>query len=78
MPNTFIQTCVEDESERIILIVRGLAAELLMQIAPNVYSQYAETVKGQPVLYLECTNVIYGTLKAALLFYNKLVTDLKN
>ena len=37
-----------------------------------------EMVKGQPVLYLECTNVIYGTLKGALLFYNKFVTDLKN
>ena len=68
IPNAFIQTHVEDKEERIILILEGLAVELLCQIEP-AYIPYVTIERGQKVLYLECTNVIYGTLKAALLFY---------
>ena len=32
---------------------------------------------GEKVLYCEAQNAIYGTLKAALLFYKKLVKDLQ-
>ena len=68
IPNAFIQTHVEDKEERIILILEGLAVELLCQIEP-AYIPYVTIERGQKVLYLECTNVIYGMLKAALLFY---------
>ena len=78
IPNAFIQTKVEDPNERIILVARGLAAEITCEIAPNVYNKFIKITKGQPVLYLECMNVIYGTLKEALLFYNKFTTNMKN
>ena len=71
VPNAFIQTYLEDESERIILILRGLAVKILVEIDPSICESYVEIEKGKEVLYLECTNVIYGTLKAALLFYKK-------
>ena len=67
-PNAFIQTYLENVDERIILILRGIAAEILVGIAPEIYEDYIEIENGQKVLYLECTNVMYGTLKAALLF----------
>ena len=76
VPNAFIQTYLENKDERIILVLRGLAVNLLVQIDKN-YAQYVHTIKGQPVLYLECTNVIYGTIKAALLFYQKFRRDLE-
>ena len=69
VPNAFIQTYLEDEDERIILVLRGLAAELLIAEAPDIYKPFIHIERGQTVLYLECTNVIYGTIKAALLFY---------
>ena len=46
-------------------------------VASNIYSQYVEIEKGRKVLYLECLNVIYGTLKAALLFYQKFLKDIE-
>ena len=69
IPNAFIQTKVEDKSERVILVLRGLAADLLAEMFPEVYKDYIKVERGQSVLYLECTTAIYGTLKAALLFY---------
>lgn len=77
VPNAFIQTYLEDESERIILILRGLAVQILVEIDPSVYKSFVEIEKGKEVLYLECTNVIYGTLKAALLFYKKFRKDIE-
>ena len=69
VPNAFIQTYLEDEDERIILVLRGQAADILVSIDPEYYQPYIHIERGETVLYLECTNVIYGTIKAALLFY---------
>jgi len=77
VPNAFIQTYLENEKERIILVLRGQAAEILIDIAPTIYKDYAHTEAGKTVLYLECTNVIYGTIKAALLFYQRFRKDIE-
>ena len=37
--NEFIQTKVEDPNERVVLVARGLAAELLCEIDPNFYKK---------------------------------------
>ena len=56
--------------------LRGKAAELLVQTAPELYQKYIQIEKGKKVLYVEAWKAIYGTLKAALLFYKKLSADL--
>src|SRR5210317_1569613 len=75
--NAFIQTYLENKEERIILVLRGKAAEILIDLAPTIYKDYAHTEKGQTVLYLECTNMIYGTIKAALLLYQRFRKDIE-
>ena len=40
IPNVFIQTFLEDADEKIIMILRGEIAELLVMIAPQTYSKY--------------------------------------
>ena len=47
-------------------------------MAPEIYKKYVVIEKGVPVLYVQLMNALYGTLKAALLFYKKLVNDLKS
>ena len=58
------------------MILRGEMAELLIKIAAEIYSECIEIEKGNKVLYVECQNVIYGTLKAALQFYKKFAKKL--
>jgi hypothetical protein len=75
LPNAFILTGV-DKKDTVILKIRGKIAELLVQTAPELYRKYVIIENGKPVLYVEAWNAIYGTIQAALLFYNKYKKDL--
>ena len=75
IPNAFVQT--EMEGERVIMKMRRKLAELLVEVAPEVYQDYVVTERGQTVLYLELRKALYGMLQSALLFYKKLRRDLE-
>ncbi len=80
IPNTFVQTVVDEEDAEhhvIVRILRGPLVDILVSIAPDVYRMYVSTNKsGQKVLIVECLNAIYGTMVAALLYYKKFVKSL--
>ena len=72
-----MQTRVEDPSDRVIMRFRGRLVDYLCDIAPEVYKPFIHQDKhNNKVLYCEVMNVIYGTMKAAILFYKKLNKDL--
>ena len=78
IPNAFIQTKVEDEKDQVLIRVRGILADMLVEIAPDVYGPYVSTdKKGNKTLILQCLNAIYGTMVASLLYYKKFVKSLK-
>ncbi len=75
IPGTFLHA---DSNEDITMILKGRLAELMVQVAPNLYRKYISVNrKGTAVLYIKMQKVIYGLLRSALLFYRKLVTDLE-
>jgi hypothetical protein len=77
IPNAFIQTKLENEEDMAIMRMRGKLAELMVKVAPEVYRKYIFVNKnGETVLYVKLLNALYGILKAALLFYKRLVKDL--
>ena len=47
-------------------------AQLMTKIDPKKYEKYTVTEKGKPVIYVRLLKAIYGTLKAALLFWENL------
>jgi hypothetical protein len=79
IPNAFIQTVVdeEDTEHRVIVRIRGPLVDILVSITPDVYGLYVFTNKsGQKVLIVECLNIVYGTMVAALLYYKKFAKSL--
>jgi hypothetical protein len=79
IPNAFVQIVVgdEDKEHRVIVRIRGPLVDILVSIAPEVYGPYVTTNKKcQQVLIIECLNAVYGTIVAALLYYNKFVKSL--
>ena len=52
-------------------------AQLLLKIAPDEYEQYIEIENGKPTLYATMEKALYGTLQAALLFYENLSGELQ-
>ncbi len=78
IPNAFIQTFVEDKTKRVIVRIRGMLVDILAKIAPEIYGPYVTVdKKGNKQLLVECLNALYGTMVAALLYYEKFTNSLK-
>ena len=78
IPNAFIQTRVDDPKHRVLIKTKGLLAEILVEIAPEVYGEYLHVdPKGNKVLIVECLNAIYGTMIASLLYFGKFCRTLE-
>ena len=80
IPNAFIQARLPnaDVGERIIMKITGVLVDILIDVAPNVYSGYVVYDRGKKVLYVEVLKAIYGMLIAALVWYRKFRTDLES
>ncbi len=51
----------------------------MVQVAPNLYRKYITVDrKNPPILYVKMQKALFGLLRSALLFYQKLVGDLEN
>ena len=72
-----IQTRVKRDKDKAIIRIRGLVVDMLVEIAPEVYSEYVTKDKrGNTELLVICLNALYGTMVAALLFYQKFCNSL--
>ncbi len=68
-----------DVNKDITMVLKDRQAELMVQVAPNLYSKYITVDRmGMAILYVKMQNFLYGLLRSALLFYNKLVADLES
>lgn len=74
IPNAFIQAkmpVVKKGDERVIMKITGVLVDILVQMAPNVYSKFVMYENGKKVLYIEVISALYGMLIAAILWYRK-------
>ncbi|MGL6132320.1 MAG: hypothetical protein ACRCZ9_11980, partial [Fusobacteriaceae bacterium] len=59
IPNAFIQTKVTEENKRVIIRIRGMLVDILVKLAPDIYSEYVTiTKRGEKQLLVECLNAI--------------------
>ena len=77
IPNAFVQTRLDDDSDKVLMRLHGKLTELMVKVAPEIYSKYVSVdSKGELVLYVHLLNVLYGIMKAALLYYECFVHDI--
>jgi hypothetical protein len=57
--------------------ITGVLVDMLVAMAPEVYGDYVVFENGKKVLYVQILLVLYGMLKAALLWYQKFRGDLE-
>jgi len=70
VPSAFVNTDVDED---VIMVLKGELADMMIQIAPEVYRKYVTVDrKGMPILYVKLQKVLYGLMRASLLFYRKL------
>jgi Reverse transcriptase (RNA-dependent DNA polymerase) len=73
IPGAFMQA---DMDEVMHMRLEGTMRDLLLNVAPE-FSPYVTMENGRRVLYVLLTKALYGTLRAALLFWRKLTSQLK-
>jgi hypothetical protein len=79
IPNAFVQTRLENEKDKAVMRLRGKLAELMVKVAPEIFAKYVIiNRKGETVLYVRLLNALYGIMKAALLYYQRFVTNLQS
>ena len=69
IPGAFMQA---DIDEVIHVKFEGEIAEMLVKMDPKLYRKYVKDENGKTVLYVELLKALYGTLRAALLFWKLL------
>jgi hypothetical protein len=74
IPGAFLHA---DNKDYVIMKMVGMLAKLMVKTNPKMYRQYVVLEKGRSVLYLRLQKALYGMMKSALLFYRKLVSELK-
>jgi hypothetical protein len=74
IPGAFMQV---DMDEIVRMRLDGKMAELLVHIDPSRYEKYVVHENGKPVIYVLLKKALYRTLRAALLFWRRLSSQLK-
>lgn len=74
VPGAYLQTDLTDE--KVVVKFEGKMVELLEMIDPKMYRKYLIVEKGKKVLYAELAKVLYGILRGALLFWEKMSAQL--
>jgi Reverse transcriptase (RNA-dependent DNA polymerase) len=69
IPGAFLQA---DMDETVHMRFDGKMAELMSHVDPKLYRKFILNEHKKPVLYVKLRKSIYGTLRAALLFWTKL------
>ncbi len=80
VPNAFIQTelpKMSEDEDRVIMKITGAMVDMLVSVAPEIYSGYVVFENGKKVIYLVVLKAIYGMLQASLLWYKKFRSDLE-
>ena len=74
IPGAFMQV---DMDEVVHMRLEGKMTELLVRIDPTKYQKYVVIENGKPVIYVMLKKALYGTLRAALLFWQRLSSQLE-
>ena len=68
-PNAFIQTRIKNKNEMTVIKIRGVLADLILEIYPNLYGPFVTTEKKyKKLIIVQFINSIYGTMVDSLLY----------
>eukprot|EP00804_Cyclotella_cryptica_P027764 CCRYP_009202-RA/>CCRYP_009202-RA protein AED:0.72 eAED:0.12 QI:0/-1/0/1/-1/1/1/0/1137 len=77
IPGAFLQTKMPKDEDVVHVVLDGRMAELLAKISPETYQEYVHHKREQAYIYCQLNVALYGTLKAAVLFWRKLLKSLR-
>ena len=76
VPNAFVQTEIDQSGEKIIMKIRGVLVDMLVEMEPEVYRDFVVMHGKHKVLYVRMLKALYGMLVASLLYYKQFLDDI--
>jgi hypothetical protein len=73
IPRAFMQL---DIKGKVVMKLEGVMAEVILKIDPSQYKKHVVKENGKDVIYVILKKASYGTLQAALLFWQNISTQL--
>ena len=73
IPGEFLIT---DMDEDFIIVLLVILMEMMVKTEPIVYQNFVAIENVRAVLYVELHKSLYGFMRSAILFYEKLVSEL--
>ena len=77
IPNTFVQTEIALDEDKIITNKREQLIDIIFKICPRVYNKYARYKGGQKIISVRMLKSIYVMLVSSILYYKKLRKDIE-
>jgi hypothetical protein len=77
IPNAFVQTKLDNNQDKVIMKIRGILVDMLIEINPEMYRSYIVYEGNNRVIYVRMLRVLYGKTQSALLFYKKFRSDIE-
>ena len=79
VPGAFLQTELKEDDEEIFMVLRGKLAELLCKQNPSKYDRHLkfDRKNKEHYIYVRLKEAVYGTLQAALRFWEDLSSHLE-
>ena len=74
IPGAFMQA---DTDEDTYVKIQGAMCDIFVKIDPQQYAKFVCVEQGKKTLYLKLEKALYGTIRAARLFYEDLTSTLK-
>jgi len=78
IPYALVQTDIDQSGKKIIMKIREELVDILVDVSPEIYSNYVVQEKGQSVLYVQMLKALYGMMVSSLLYYKKLRKDIES
>jgi hypothetical protein len=77
IPNAFVRTKLDNNQEKIIMKIRGILVDMLIEIYPEMYGSYIVYQGSHRVIYVRMLRALYGMIQSVLLFYKKFRSDIE-
>jgi len=76
IPNAFFQADFDQSGEKVIIKIRGELVDILLEIGPEIYSNYVIEKRSEGPLHPN-VEALYGMMVSSLLYYWKFHKDIE-
>ena len=78
IPNSFVQTNLPENNERVIMRINGKLVHLIVELFPTRYKRYVYHKNKTKVIFVVMKKALYRMMMSSLLFYKHFRKDLES